>query len=79
MIETALLFQKAEFANTKKRVVHREKEKFLRLFKDFSLGGILQCSECGSKMTPCFTNKKKGDKRKPYYYYRCTKTFKYDW
>jgi hypothetical protein len=30
-------------------------------------------------MTPTYTNKVKYDKRKRYYYYRCTKTFKYDW
>ena len=59
--------------------VHKEKEKLHRLYKSFPFGGILQCNECGSMVTPSFTNKIKGDKRKRYYYYRCTKTFKYDW
>ncbi len=59
--------------------VHKQKERFMRLYKNFPLGGILKCSECGSKMTPCFTNKKNNGKRNRYYYYRCTKTFKYDW
>ena len=30
-------------------------------------------------MTPCHTNKKKQNKTKRYYYYRCTQTFKRDW
>ncbi|MCM8827255.1 MAG: hypothetical protein NC904_07055, partial [Candidatus Omnitrophica bacterium] len=30
-------------------------------------------------MTPCYTNKRKEEKRTRYYYYRCTKTFKMDW
>jgi len=40
------------------------------------LGGLVNCVECGSKMTPSHTNK--GNMRR-YYYYRCTKTFKQDW
>ena len=30
-------------------------------------------------MTPCFANKRKDNKLKRYYYYRCTSTFKRDW
>jgi len=30
-------------------------------------------------MTPCFSNKRKENKLKRYYYYRCTSTFKEDW
>ncbi len=50
----------------------------MRLYKEFPLAGILQCKNCNSSMTPCFTNKKKPGKRTRYYYYRCTKTFKRD-
>jgi hypothetical protein len=56
-----------------------EKIKKLRLYKDYPLAGLIQCSECSSYMTPCHTNKKKKGKTKRYYYYRCTKTFKRDW
>ncbi len=31
------------------------------------------------KCTPCFANKRKDNKLKRYYYYRCTSTFKNDW
>ena len=30
-------------------------------------------------MTPCFANKRKENKLKMYYYYRCTSTFNGDW
>ncbi|MBC7333924.1 MAG: recombinase zinc beta ribbon domain-containing protein, partial [Actinobacteria bacterium] len=35
--------------------------------------------ECGSKMTPTYTNKKAKRGRKRYFYYRCTSTLKRDW
>jgi site-specific DNA recombinase len=54
----------------------KEKERKLRLYKDYLLAGLVQCPECGSIMTPAHTNKKY---MKRYYYYRCTKTFKQDW
>jgi len=54
----------------------KEKTRKLRLYKDYMLGGLVNCAECGSKMTPSYTNK--GNMRR-YYYYRCTKTFKQDW
>ena len=53
-----------------------DKERKLRLYKDYMLGGLVNCAECGSKMTPAHTNKKS---MKRYYYYRCTRTFKHDW
>ncbi len=53
-----------------------DKKRKLRLYKDYMLGGLVNCAECGSKMTPAHTNKKS---MKRYYYYRCTKTFKHDW
>ena len=58
---------------------HREKVKIFRVYKDFLLSGLIRCNECGSFMTPCHTNKRREEKLKRYYYYRCTKTFKMDW
>ncbi len=54
----------------------RDKIRKLRLYKEYTLGGLVNCAECGSKMTSSHTNK--GNMRR-YYYYRCTKTFKQDW
>jgi len=54
----------------------KDKTRKLRLYKDYMLSGLVNCAECGSKMTPAYTNK--GNMRR-YYYYRCTKTFKQDW
>ena len=58
---------------------HKEKKLVLRLYKDYPLAGLLNCKACNSSMTPCHTNKKKKNRIKRYYYYRCTKTFKRDW
>jgi len=58
---------------------HKKKNRTMRMYKDFPLAGLLRCKECDSFMTPCHTNRKKQDKTKRYYYYRCTKTFKRDW
>ncbi len=54
----------------------RDKIRKLRLYKEYILGGLVNCAECGSHMTSSHTNK--GNMRR-YYYYRCTKTFKQDW
>jgi len=55
---------------------HKEKFRRLRLYKDYLLAGLVHCAECNSFMTPAHSTKKS---LKRYYYYRCTKTFKYDW
>ena len=47
--------------------------------KNYLLPGMIFCKECGSKMTPTYTNKIKKTMRKRYYYYRCTITNKRDW
>ena len=59
--------------------IHKKKVRKLRVYKNFLFGGLIKCKECGSKMTPCFTNKRKEGKLKRYYYYRCTSTLKRDW
>ena len=45
------------------------KEKKIKklLYKEFFVRGLIKCGECGSTMTPSFTNKKK----RRYYYYKC--------
>jgi len=54
----------------------KDKKRKLRLYKDYMLGGLVNCAECNSFMTPAHSTKKS---LKRYYYYRCTKTFKQDW
>ena len=58
---------------------HQHKGQIMRMYKQFPLGGLLKCAECGSYMTPHFANKRNGNGRKRYHYYRCTKTFKDSW
>jgi len=59
--------------------IHKKKKRVLRLYKNYLLTGLIRCKECGSHMTPSYTNKRKQGKIKRYYYYRCTKTTKRDW
>jgi len=59
--------------------IHKKNIRNLRVYKDYSLAGLLNCKSCNSFMTPCHTNKKSHNKLHRYYYYRCTKTFKKDW
>jgi len=59
--------------------IHKKKNKKFRVYRDFLFGGLINCKECGSKMTPCFTNKRPKGKLKRYYYYRCTSTHHKDW
>ncbi|MFC1807760.1 recombinase zinc beta ribbon domain-containing protein [Candidatus Omnitrophota bacterium] len=61
------------------QTIHKKKTRTMRLYKEYALGSLIRCKECGSLMTPCHTNKIKKNKRIRYYYYRCTKTFKKDW
>ena len=57
------------------QTLHHEKQRKMRLYKDYLLAGLVRCVECNSMMTPAFTNKKSGR----YHYYRCTKTYKQSW
>ncbi|MEW6095691.1 MAG: recombinase family protein, partial [bacterium] len=59
--------------------IHKKKRRIMRLYKDYLLTGLVRCKECGSFMTPSYTNKRKQGKIKRYYYYRCTITSKRDW
>ena len=59
--------------------IHKRKKRKFRLYKNFLFGGLINCAECSSKMTPCFTNKRSKGKFKRYYYYRCTSTHHKDW
>ncbi|MCK4248942.1 MAG: recombinase family protein, partial [Candidatus Omnitrophica bacterium] len=61
------------------QTIHKKKALPLKTHRRHFLGGLIKCSECGSSMTPCFTNKKRRGRTKRYYYYRCTKTLKRDW
>ena len=61
------------------QAIHKNKKRSMRMYKKYSLAGLIKCKECGSHMTPCHANKKKQGKIKRYYYYRCTKTFHNDW
>jgi len=59
--------------------IHKKRVRTLRVYKEYPLAGLLKCRQCNSYMTPCHTNKKKQNRLKRYYYYRCTKTFKKEW
>ena len=58
--------------------IKRDKEERVKrgMSITYPFAGLITCKECGSMMTPSFTNK--GSNRR-YYYYRCTCTFKHDW
>jgi len=59
--------------------IHKKKIRKFRVYKDFLFGGLVNCGECGFKMTSCFTNKRGKRNPKRYYYYRCTSTLRKDW
>jgi len=59
--------------------IRKYRVKKTRVFNNSLFPGLIHCKECGSIMTAVFTNKFKGSKRKRYYYYRCTCTYKRDW
>ena len=59
--------------------IHKKRIKKFRLYKNYLLGGLIRCKECGYAMTPTYTNKhtKKGLWR--YFYYCCVSVLKTDW
>ena len=61
------------------QAIHRNRKSGVKIYHDFALGGIVRCRECGSTMSPCFANKRKGRSLKRYYYYRCTKVCHESW
>jgi len=58
---------------------HKKRIKKYRIYKNYLFGGLVNCKNCGSKMTPCFVNKWSRGRLKRYYYYRCTSTHHKDW
>ena len=58
---------------------HKKRIRKFRVYRDFLFGGLINCKECGYKMSACFTNKWLEGKMKRYYYYRCTSTNKKGW
>ena len=52
-----------------------KKEKIIKrpIHKNYLLKGLIKCAECGSSMTPCYTNKK----IKRFYYYKCVSVIKH--
>ena len=61
------------------QAMHKTKGPVMKLYKDFHFSGLIHCSECGSIMTPHYTNKRKNRKLHRYYYYRCTTTDHNGW
>ena len=60
--------------------IHKKKLRKNRVFKNHLFGGLVNCADCGAKMTPFYSNKiRNGKFQKRYYYYRCTSTLKKDW
>ena len=58
---------------------HKKRIRKFRIYRDFLFGGLINCKECGYKMSACFTNKHKNGKMRRYYYYRCTCLNKKGW
>jgi len=59
--------------------IHKKIKRKFRVYRDFLFGGLINCKECGYKMSACFTNKWWQGKMRRYYYYRCTCTNKKGW
>ncbi|EKD27690.1 MAG: resolvase protein, partial [uncultured bacterium] len=66
------LFEEAQNINPKRA-------NGIRHYKTNYLGGLIQCAECGSFMTPTHSVKIRERKKTKYYYYRCTSTHKKSW
>ncbi len=58
---------------------HKKRIRKFRVYRNFLFGGLVNCKECGYKMSACFTNKHNEGKLKRYYYYRCNSTKKKGW
>jgi len=59
--------------------IHKKIKRKFRVYRDFLFGGLINCKECGYKMSACFTNKWWQGKMRRYYYYRCTSTHHKNW
>jgi len=66
------LFQEAQTINP-------QRTKSVKHYKTCYLKGLIKCAECGSNMTPTHAIKKRNGRKRRYYYYRCTCTYKKDW
>ena len=59
--------------------IHKMIKRKFRVYRNFLFGGLINCKECGYKMSACFTNKWWQGKMKRYYYYRCNSVNKKGW
>ena len=64
------------FASIQK--MHKTRVKKSKVFNYSLLQGLVRCKECGSFMTPTFTNKVKRGRRTRYFYYMCSSVLKRD-
>ncbi|MCP3660753.1 MAG: recombinase family protein, partial [Bacteroidetes bacterium] len=58
------------------QLLHKDKIRKFKLYKKLLFAGLVQCGECGTRLTPSFSNKYVNGKFKRYFYYRCTRTNK---
>jgi len=58
---------------------YKKRIRKFRIYRDFLLGSLIRCGECGYTMSACFTNKHRNGKLRRYYYYRCTCVNKKGW
>ena len=62
------------------QTINPDRTKSIKHYKTNYLGGLIVCAECGSSMTPTHSIKRTVSNRKrKYYYYRCTCTLKKQW
>jgi site-specific DNA recombinase len=61
------------------QTLHKNAKRWKKPFSDHVFAGLVICDECGSHMTPTYTNKRKNGRTVRYRYYRCTSTYKKDW
>ena len=61
------------------QLIHKKKLRRFKICKNHLFGGLIKCADCGSNMTPTFSNKRKNGGLRRYHYYRCTSTYGKDW
>jgi len=59
--------------------IHKKRFRRFKIYKNHLFGGLIKCEDCGSNMTPTFSNKRKNGELRRYHYYRCTSTIGKDW
>ena len=68
------MIEQEVFEEVQKVLKHSNKK--FKIYKNLVFGGLVKCRECGTTMSPTYSNKHTNNGLKRYFYYKCSRAMK---